>query len=631
MKPLFFLTTLTLLAAPNKPVKLQTVPATVTLTGAGASQQFLATATYPDGTQADVTADVKWTAKNASLQANRATAITDGPATVEAEFDGLRAKSQITVKGATTQRPFAFARDIGSILTKRGCNSSACHGGVKGRGGLKLSANALFPKDDYEWITKGGVYQVLSAEVKGERVPRINAADPEKSLLLQKPLMQIPHGGGKKLEKDSEDYRAILNWVKSGAPYGVEGSTATLASLEVYPPIATLPVASAQRLLVTAKFSDGHTEDYSNQVLFSTNNGDVATVTPDGIVKGKGLGETAILIRAAGFLASAPVAVIGPTLAHYPAVPRANFIDDAIFSKLRKVNILPSDIASDAEFLRRVCLDLTGTLPPSERVREFLALRDPKKREKLVDALIASPEFIDYWTFRFSDIFRVAIFANGLTPKFSQKYWEWIRDNIATNRPYDEVARERLSAQGYGAASRHFIPYNQIGPPADVMAEEVRVFFGRRLDCAQCHNHPYENWSQDQFWGMAAFFGRLFKAGPVVFDHPTNMDWSSKDVDGKIETIHPRTKANVKPALLDASPLALKEDGNPRKELARWMTAHPYFAEASVNRIWGYFFGRGIVDPVDDFRSTNPAPHPAVHAAVAKDFQKNGYNLRHLM
>ena len=444
MKPLFFLTTLTLLAAPNKPVKLQTVPATVTLTGAGASQQFLATATYPDGTQADVTADVKWTAKNASLQANRATAITDGPATVEAEFDGLRAKSQITVKGATTQRPFAFARDIGSILTKRGCNSSACHGGVKGRGGLKLSANALFPKDDYEWITKGGVYQVLSAEVKGERVPRINAADPEKSLLLQKPLMQIPHGGGKKLEKDSEDYRAILNWVKSGAPYGVEGSTATLASLEVYPPIATLPVASAQRLLVTAKFSDGHTEDYSNQVLFSTNNGDVATVTPDGIVKGKGLGETAILIRAAGFLASAPVAVIGPTIANYPAVPRANFIDDAIFSKLRKVNILPSDIASDAEFLRRVCLDLTGTLPPSERVREFLALRDPKKREKLVDALIASPEFIDYWTFRFSDIFRVAIFANGLTPKFSQKYWEWIRDNIATNRPYDEVARERL-------------------------------------------------------------------------------------------------------------------------------------------------------------------------------------------
>jgi hypothetical protein len=443
--------------------------------------------------------------------------------------------------------------------------------------------------------------------------------------------MQIAHGGGKKLEKDSEDYRTILNWVKSGAPYGTEGTTATLASLEVYPPMATLPVAGAQRLLVTAKFSDGHTEDYSNQVLFSSNNGEVATVTPDGIVKGKGLGETAILIRAAGFLASAPVGVIGPAIANYPAVPRANFIDDAIFSKLRKVNILPSDIASDAEFLRRVCLDLTGTLPPPERVREFLALRDPKKREKLVDALIASPEFTDYWTFRFSDIFRVAIFANGLTPKFSQKYWEWIRDNIATNRPYDEVARERLSAEGYGAASRHFIPYNQIGPPADVMAEEVRVFFGRRLDCAQCHNHPYENWSQDQFWGMAAFFGRLFKAGPVVFDHPTNMDWSSKDVDGKIEVLHPRTKANVKPALLDASPLALKEDANPRKELARWMTAHPYFAEASVNRIWGYFFGRGIVDPVDDFRSTNPATHPDLLAALAKDFQKNGYNLRHLM
>ena len=406
---------------------------------------------------------------------------------------------------------------------------------------------------------------------------------------------------------------------------------ASLAALEVYPPLATMPVAGSRRLLVTARFSDGHTEDFTNQLLFSSNNGEVATVSADGVVSGKALGETAILIRAAGQVASVGVGVIGPVIAQYPVVARGNFVDDSILAKLRKFQIVPSAIAGDAEFLRRVCLDLTGTLPPPERVREFVALRDPGKREKVVDALIGSPEFVDYWTFRFSDIFRVAIFANGLTPKFSQKYWEWIRENVATNRPYDEVARERLSAQGYGAASRHFIPYNQIGPAADVMAEEVRVFMGRRLDCAQCHNHPYENWSQDQFWGMAAFFGRLFKAGPVVFDHPTNMDFSSKDVDGKIELLHPRTKAPVAPVLLDSSPLALKADGNPRKDLARWMTSHPYFAEASVNRIWGYFFGRGIVDPVDDFRSTNPATHPELLAALAADFQKSGYNLRHLM
>jgi Protein of unknown function (DUF1553)./Protein of unknown function (DUF1549). len=404
-----------------------------------------------------------------------------------------------------------------------------------------------------------------------------------------------------------------------------------LTRLEVYPAMAAVPLEGQRRLLVTAQFADGHSEDFTRQVLYASNNADVAAISADGTVTGKRLGETAVLIRGAGQVASAGVGVIGPSIPNYPDVPRWNFIDDAVFGKLRQFHIIPSEVATDGEFLRRVCLDLTGTLPPLERVRQFIASSDAGKREKVIDALIASPEFVDYWTFRFSDIFRVAIFANGLTPKWSQKYWEWIRSNIESNRPYDEVARERLSAQGYGAASRHFLPYNQIGPPADVMAEEVRVFFGRRLDCAQCHNHPYENWSQDQFWGMAAFYSRLFKMGPVVFDHPTNMDLGSKDVDGKVQLIHPRTKAIVEPALLDGSRLNLRPDANPRKELARWMTSHPYFAEAAVNRIWGQFFGRGIVDPVDDFRSTNPPTHPDLLAALAKDFRKHNYNLRELM
>jgi hypothetical protein len=619
----------------QRPVKLQTVPAAATLSGAASGQQFLAIATDADGTQTDVTGEVRWTVSHPALaqvsSSARLTALADGALTLTAELQGLTSRAAVKISGSRTARPFHFARDVGSILTKRGCNSAACHGGVKGRGGFKLSANALFPKDDFEWITKGGTFEVLTSEVKGERVPRIDLKDPARSLLLSKPAMAVPHGGGKKLEADSEDYRTLLNWIRSGAPYGAETQTAKLARLEVYPTLATMPVSGSHRLLVTAWFTDGHSEDFTNQVLFSSNNGDVASVSPAGLVTGKGLGETSILIRAAGQLASAGVGVIGPAVARYPAVPRGNFIDESIFAKLKRFNIVPSDLAGDAEFLRRVCLDLTGTLPPPARVREFVTLRDVRKREKVIDALLGSPEYVDYWTFRFSDIFRVSIFANGLTPKFSQKYWEWIRENIATNRPYDQVARERLSAQGYGAASRHFIPYNQIGPPGDVMAEEVRVFFGRRLDCAQCHNHPYENWSQDQFWGMAAFFGQLFKAGPVVFDHPTNMDFGSKDVDGKVELFHPRTKAAVKPVLLDSSPLALRGDENPRKELARWMTGHPYFAEAAVNRVWGYFFGRGIVDPVDDFRSTNPATHPELLAALAKDFQDSGYNLRHLM
>ncbi len=634
---IFSLLAVCCVAAPQA-VSLKTIPAEATLQFAGAQQQFAAIANYADGTERDVTDEVEWRLSNPALAkvvgTARIAATGDGALTVTAVLSkGVQSQASIQIHGSQQVRPFSFAQQIGGILTKRGCNQAACHGGVKGRGGLKLSANALYPKDDFEWITKGGTYQVLTAEVKGERVPRIDLKNPEESLLLTKPTMAKPHGGGKRLEKDSEDYKDILAWVKSGAPFGAEdnGKAPKLARLEVFPPLAAMPVDGQRRLLVTALFTDGHREDFTHQVLYSSNNADVATVSADGVITGKRLGETAVLIRGAGQVASAGAGVIGASIPNYPEVPRGNFIDDAVFAKLKNFHIIPSEVAGDAEFLRRVCLDLTGTLPPPERVRQFVANKDARKRERVIDALIGSPEFVDYWTFRFSDIFRVAIFANGLTPKWSQKYWEWIRNNVETNRPYDEVARERISAEGYGPASRHFLPYNQVGPPNDVMAEEVRVFLGRRLDCAQCHNHPYENWSQDQFWGMAAFFSRVFKMGPVVFDHPTNMDLSSKDVNGTIQLLHPRTKVPVQPALLDGSQANLTPESNPRKELARWMTANPYFAEATVNRIWGQFFGRGIVDPVDDFRSTNPPTHPELLAALAADFRKNGYDLRRLM
>ncbi|MBM3735804.1 MAG: DUF1553 domain-containing protein [Acidobacteria bacterium] len=621
-------------AAAPRAVSLRTLPPRAALQGSGASQQFLAIASYADGTERDVTAEAKWTlaaARRVDLDPGvRVKAKTDGATSIQATFAGLRAQSAITVKDAATARPFSFARDIGAILTKRGCNSAACHGGVKGRGGLKLSASALYPRDDHEWIVKGGTYQVLSSESKGDRIPRVDLENPEKSLILTKPLNLAAHGGGKRLELDSPDYAAILSWIRNGAPYGESGSQ-RITHMDAHPAMSAVPLNGEQRLVVTAWFSDGHSEDYTDQVLYISNDSGVAEVTPAGRVKGVKTGETAVLVRAAGYVASAGVGVTGSPLAGYAEVARANFIDEHVFAKLKRVQVAPSGLSSDGEFLRRVCLDLTGTLPPPDRVREFLASRDPGKRAKTVDTLLQSPEFVDYWTFRFSDLFRVAIFANGLTPKFSQKYWEWIRNNVETNRPYDDVARERLSAQGYSAASRHFIPYNQIGTPADTMAEEVRVFFGRRLDCAQCHNHPYENWSQDQFWGMAAFFGRLFKSGAVVFDHPMTADFGSKDVGGKVEILHPRTKAAVIPALLDGSAPKANPDANPRQELSRWMTAHPYFSEASVNRIWGYFFARGIVDPVDDFRSTNPPTHPELLAALAKDFREHGHDLRHLM
>ena len=222
-----------------------------------------------------------------------------------------------------------------------------------------------------------------------------------------------------------------------------------------------------------------------------------------------------------------------------------------------------------------------------------------RKREKLIDTLIGSPEFVDYWTYRFDDLFRVAVFSNGIQPKWSQMYGEWIRDSIASNKPYDRMARERIVAQGYDGPSRHFLPYDVIGPPGETMAEEVRVLFRRRLDCAQCHNHPYEAWSQDQFWGMAAFFGRLFKMGDqgneyVVFDHPADEPMGNRDVNGSIRVLHPRTKAELKPTLLDGTVVRTIGRENPRKRFGGLDGSHPYFAEAAVNRMWSYFFGRGM-------------------------------------
>lgn len=628
-------------AADPRLVSLSVEPGRRTLENAGSHQQLLAIGKYEDGSARDLTGQAQWTVSDpAAASVDREgllKALADGKAAVTAAVEGRSAQAQFEIHGTGAARTFEFAREIGGIFTRKGCNNSTCHGGVKGRGGLKLSSGALYPKDDYEWIVKGGAYQVLTSQVTGPRNPRIDLQRPEKSLLLLKPTGTVPHGGGRRFPVDSPEYKAILKWVQDGAPFGPESAQDNkVVSLEIFPKIVTLERGGAHRLLVTAHFVDGRAEDFTDQASYKSNDGDVAKVTDTGLIHAGKTGETAILVRAAGQAVSATVGVVGAPMAGYPKVQSFNFIDDYVFDKLRRFRIAPSALSGDGEFLRRVCLDLAGRLPPPGRVNEFLSSRDPRKREKLIDALIGSPEFVDYWTFRFDDVFRVAVFSNGIRPKWSRMYADWVRNNVATNKPYDQVARERLEAEGYDGPTRHFLPYDVIGPPGETMAEEVRVFMGRRLDCAQCHNHPYENWSQDQFWGMAAFFERTFKMGDtgneyVIFEHPLNEEMGNADVDGSLKMYHPRTKAELKPTLLDGAVINASARENPRKALADWMVKHPYFAEEAVNRMWSYFFGRGIVDPVDDFRSTNPPTHPELLARLARDFRENHHDLRRLI
>ena len=340
-------------------------------------------------------------------------------------------------------------------------------GEVLGKAGFKLSANALYPKEDYEWIVKGGTYQVLTAESGGPRTPRINLEEPQKSLLLTKPTMEIPHGGGLRINPDSADYETIVDWVRKGAPYGEEesGESIRVTGIEVSPKSVVLDSEGVQQLLVTAHLSNSRQEDITDQVLYVSNNTEVVEVDGTGLVRPVKTGETAVMIRAAGNAVSAGFGVAGSPLEDYPKVPRRNYIDDYVFSKLRKFNVVPSGLSSDQEFLRRVCLDITGTLPPPERVREFLLDKDPQKRDKLIEILLDSSEYIDYWTFRFAELFRVAMGPQG-DLKHTKSYWEWVRGMITENVPYDEIARQRIAAQGLRRSQPSLLPYRGRAPRA---------------------------------------------------------------------------------------------------------------------------------------------------------------------
>ncbi|MDE2666288.1 MAG: DUF1553 domain-containing protein [Acidobacteriota bacterium] len=605
------------------------VPSPVRLLGEGASQTFLVVATDARGLEIDLTPEARFSLSDDRLAQvepeGLLTARRDGEVTLRAEIAGQRLEAAVRIEGTGRARPFGFARDVVGIFTRNGCNGSECHGGVKGRGGFKLSLHGINPREDYRWTVKGGVYQVLSPKAAEPFDPRVNLEEPHQSRLLLKPVLELPHGGGQRFERDSADYRRLLEWIRQGAPYGAGPAESRIERLEVFPREAIMEPGARRRLLVTAFFEDGRAEDLSPEVLYESSDPAVIDVTPSGVVRALKPGQARVTVRAAGKLVQVRCGVIRQPLDHYPEVARRNFIDDVVFDRLRDLHIVPAGLSSDSAFLRRVCLDLTGTLPPPERVREFLADRNPLKREHLIERLLNSPEFVDYWTFRFADFFRV-VYRNAYV------YKSWIRESLARNKPYDQMARERVASQGNGGPTRHFIKSisGEVMRPHEKMGEDVRVFLGIRLDCAQCHDHPYETWTQDQFWGITAFYGQLTRIRDLsVFMDDTS--GNEEQPEGP-KVIHPRRRREVAPSFLDGS-LPPSTGINPREQLADWMTSpqNPYFSQAIVNRVWANFFGKGLVEPVDDFRPGNPASHPELLGALAEDFRLSGYDLKHLM
>lgn len=615
-----------------EPLSIRLVPTQVTLHGAEASQTFLVMGTFEGNTERDVTAHAELSLSNPDLaelsDARRVLPRADGELLLAASLAGKKATATIRIEDSQEKRPFDFRRDIVAILTRRGCNDTKCHGAVPGQGGFKLSINGSYPRVDHNWIVNGGYFEVLTAESDEPGVPRIDLETPEKSLLLVKPTRQVSHEGGRLFDVDSPEYARILQWIRDGAPYGPdeESEIVRIDSLEVYPKRATLNLETTQQILVTAHLSNGKKEDVTPDVVYESTNDTVLEVSAEGVVTARSPGETDVLIRLPGKVASARFGVVTEILSSYPKVPTRNFIDRHVFAKLRELNVVPSELSSDAEFLRRICLDLTATLPPPNRVREFLASTDPQKRDRLMEVLLNSPEFEEYLFYRYGELFRWYGGATQLE-KDTQLYGEWLRQSIAENKPYDQLAVDRIAPQGYDGPSRFYYQLRYLIPPEDITAEHVRVYLGRRLDCARCHDHPFEAWSQDQFWGMAAFFGDLVDVRRTVMEHSVLVDVPGT---GK-QVTHPRTKEVVEPQFLDGTVVPPGERSDLRMKLAERIVSHPYFAETFVNRVWDWFFGKGIVDPVDDFRSNNPPSHPELLRALAADFREHGHDVKHLM
>jgi hypothetical protein len=507
---------------------------------------------------------------------------------------------------------FNFEADIEPLLSRFGCNSSGCHGKAEGQNGFKLSVFGFDARADHTALVREG------------RGRRISPAAPDTSLLLLKASGLVPHGGGARIASGTEEFDLLRGWIAAGAPFG-RGNAPTVVRIELAPRESILAPGARQPLRVTATYSDGRKADVTRLSLFHSNSEGLARVDEHGAVEvGHIPGQVAIMARFMGevdvFTALIPRA---EKPAQFTAPPQFNFIDGLVDAKLRKLNILPSALADDAEFLRRAHLDIIGTLPTPAEARRFLADKRADKREQLVDALLGRPEFADYWALKWADLLRVDRLKLGHRDAFA--YYKWLRDAFAANTPLDRLARELLTAEGPldDAPAGHF--YRVATKPGEMAGEISQTFLGVRIACAECHHHPYDRWSQRDYQGMTAFFTQVgVRKGPLG---------DALVAEGNPQSRHPRTGEAVHPHPLGAEMPGRAPDGDRRRVLADWFTSaeNPWFARNVANRLVAHFFGRGLVEPVDDVRATNPPTNPELLDALARDVHALNFDLKRII
>lgn len=509
----------------------------------------------------------------------------------------------------------SFRNQVQPILARYGCSAGACHGAAAGQGGFKLSLRGYDDEGDYLTITK-------SAQGR-----RVNLDDPARSLILLKATKTIPHKGGERFKMGSPEYQILADWIASGAP-GPQEKDARITGIEITPPHTTAQAGQTLPIKVTAVFNDGHHEDVTRWAKYTAGNSSVATVNDDGAVKVVGNGEGTVT---AWYLSKLAIATVTVPYTQAP-VPSAfadfkphNFIDERVLEKLRELNLPPSERCTDAEFIRRAFLDTIGVLPTPEESRTFLAETTPDKRDHLVDALLARPEFVDYWAYKWSDLLLVNSDKLPEVPMWT--YYQWIRRQVELNTPWDVFVRNLLTATGsteQNGAGNFFVLHDE----PTKLAETVSVaFLGMSVNCAKCHNHPMEKWTNDQYFAFANLFSRVRQKNGTQ----PNERVIYADTTGDL--VQPLRGKPQPPTPLDGQPISLTSTIDRRVPMAKWLTApeNPYFARSITNRVWKNFLGVGLVESVDDLRMTNPASNEKLLSEAAAYLVKNNFDLRSLM
>lgn len=616
--------------AGNSPLSgIKILPSRLSLAIPLLAQRVVVEGTYADGHAADITSQATIASSNNGVaQADKQGFVHpegNGAAQLTASFSGFRASAPVQVANFTAPFEWSFRNHVLPVMTKMGCNSGPCHGAAAGKNGFKLTLRGFDAVTDYYTLT----HQAIGR--------RTNRLEPAKSLILLKPTLTIPHGGGQRFPVGSPEYKVMSGWIAAGMP-PPQPSDPRIVDLRVYPHQASLIPGALQQLVVMAKFSDGHSEDVTRWAKYDSGDEGVATVNGTGLVTMHGYGEAPVTVWYLSHVTFARMRIPYPynvDEAVFRRAPRHNYIDNYVLAHLQQLHIPPSPPATDAEFVRRAYLDAAGILPTPQEAETFIKDQSPEKRNRLIDALMKKPEFADYWAYKWSDLLLVT--SNRLSYPEMWSYYNWIRSSVAQDKPWDQFVREIATASGNtlqnGAANYWVIHRN----PIDISENMTEAFLGINITCAHCHNHPLAKWTQKDYYGMADLFARVRLKmgqpggarpgiGPIFRDVTVYSGASGDYTDDRFSRPLP-------PKPLDAKALPIDTTADLRAYFADWLTSpqNPFFARAIVNRVWKNFMGEGLVEPVDDMRDTNPPTNEALLNAMVKDFVAHHMDVNYLV